>query len=169
MPYPVYRLTYVVAPANWDNDFRTERALIWSLVAMPNEEEYWTVIEKGRAIKRRYRLWVSVDGAIMVRPSEEKFGHALYLADAQMNVFVHPALTDTAEELEQHLALAPLPSEPEQPRRLYEQLFPELTHDLDTALPRDVSRDECNHRREAEAIDSFDPERYATESWEGLE
>lgn len=86
-----------------------------------------------------------------------------------MNVFVHPALTYTAEELEQHLALAPLPSEPQQPRRLYKHLYPELEHDLDTASPRDFALDECNRQREEQGIQPFDPERYETESWEGLE
>ena len=58
-PYPVYRLTYAVAPADWSADEKTERATIWSLTPMPNPNGYWSVIENCHAVERYYRMWVT--------------------------------------------------------------------------------------------------------------
>jgi hypothetical protein len=168
-PYPVYRLTYAIAPAEWSPTWKAERATIWSLNPTPNEEGYWTVIERGRAIRRRYQLWISVDAGIVVRPGEEKFGYTLYLSSAQLNVSLHPTCICTSSELEIQLGLTPLPPEPEQPRRIYEQLYPESAHDMFYASPHDLARREYNQRREAQGLEPFDPEDYETESWEGME
>ncbi len=168
-PYLVYRLTYAVAPADWSPDWKTERAAIWSLTSAPDEAGYWTVIEKGRAVQRRYHTWISVDAGITVRPSEDKFGYTLFLTNAQLNVSLCPSHICTASELETELGLLRLPREPEQPDRIYEQLYPELAHDMFYASPHDLARREYNRRREEQGLEPFDPEEYETESWEGLE
>ncbi len=168
-PYRVYRLSYAVASSDWRADGKTERAGIWSLTPAPDEDGYWTVIEKGRAINRRYHMWISIDAGITVRPSEERFGYVLFLPNAQTNVCLRPSQTWTAQELENELALTPLPREPEQPRQIYAELFPELKDDLDYASPRHWALREYNRRREEQGLEPFDPEDYATESWEGLE
>lgn len=143
--------------------------MIWSLTSVPDEDGYWTVIERGRAIQRRYQVWISVDTGIVVRPSEERFGYTLFLSNAQMNVCLHPARNCTATELETELGLVLLPREPEQPHRIYQQLFPESAHDMFYASPHDWALREYNRRREAQGLDSFDPEDYETESSEGME
>lgn len=76
--YLVYRLLYALSPAEWSTTWKTERASIWSLTSEPDEEGYWTVVEKGRAVKRRYQMWISIDAGIKVRPSEDKFGYMLF-------------------------------------------------------------------------------------------
>lgn len=168
-PYPVYRLTYAVAPAEWSPTWKTERAAIWSLTSAPDEVGYWTVIERGRAIRRRYQMWISVDAGIVVRPSEEKFGYTLFLSSAQLNVSLHPSCSCTSSELEIQLGLTPLPRAPEQPHRIYEQLFPESAHDMFYASPHDGARREYNRWREAQGLEPFDPKDYEMESWEGME
>lgn len=168
-PYQVYRLIYARAPGDWSTNGQTERASIWSLTSTPDEEGYWTVIEKGHAVKRRYHMWISIDAGITVRPSQERFGHILFLSNAQTNACLHPSRTWTAQELEDELALAPLPNEPEQPWQIYAELFPELKDDLDYASPHAWALREYNRRREAQGLEPFDPHDYETESWEGLE
>lgn len=163
-PYPVYRLSYVVTPANLSPTGKTESASIWSLTPMPNEQGYWTVIEKGHAIDRHYHMWISVDAETIVRPSRNKFGYVLALPNAQMNVCLHPNRIYTAEELEQELGLVPLPFEPDPPYKVYEQLHPDLAHDLFTT-PRDLALREFNRRRGEHGIETFDPEEYEIEEW----
>ncbi len=172
-PYPVYRLKYAVAPADWSYMGKIERASIWSLTPQPNEQGYWTVIERGRAIERHYRIWISVDIGPMVRPTDEKFGYVLFLPNAQLNVTLHPNQRYTAKELEHELALTPLPDEPQAPREIYERLFPDLVDDFMT-LPVDLAQHELDRRREAQGLEGFDREFYGVrnrthESWEGLE
>lgn len=164
VPYPVYRLSYVVTPPNWSFTGKTESASIWSLTAMPNEQGYWRVIEKGQAIDRHYHMWISVDAETTVRPSQNKFGYVLALPNAQMNVCLHPKRMYKAEELEQELGLMPLPLEPDLPHKVYEQLYPDLAGDLFIA-PRDLARREYNRRREEQGLERFDPEDYEIEVW----
>ncbi len=111
---------------------------------------------------------VSVDAGTMVRPNREKFGYVLYLPSARVNVAMHPKQNYTAQRLEQALALVPLPDEPEPPRKIYEQLYPEFAEDLFT-LPSDLARKEYNRRREEQGLERFDPEDYKVEPWEGMD
>lgn len=127
---------------------------------MPNEEGYWTVIEKGHALDRRYQLWISIDAETIVRPGQCNFGYVLTLANAQMQVCLHPKRRYTAEELR----LAPLPLEPDPPHQDYKQLYPDLADDLFTT-PRDLAMRECNRRREEQGREPFDPEVYEMEEW----
>src|SRR5581483_1400738 len=130
---------------------------------------YWTVIEKWHAIHRRYHMWISVDAGITVRPSDEKFGHILFLTNVQMNVCLPPSCTCTSSELEIQLGLTPLPREPEQLHQVYGQLYPESAQNMFYASPHDWALREYNRRREEQGLDSFDPEDCETESWEGME
>lgn len=147
---------------------KIERASICSLTPLPNDQGYWTVIERGRAIERYYRNWISVDIGPIVRPTDEKFGYVLFLPNAQLNVTLHPNQRYTAKELEHELALTPLPSEPQAPREIYEQMFPDLVNDFMT-LPVDLAQHEFDRRRETPGLERFDREFYETESWEGME
>jgi hypothetical protein len=173
-PYLVYRLFYAVVPSDWSASGKSERASIWSLTPTPDKDGYWTVIEKGRAVNRRFHMWISIDAGIRVLPSEERFGYVLFLPNAQLNVCVHPSRTWTAQELEKELALTPLPREPEQLWQIYSELFPELKDDLDYAAPRHWALREYNRRRQERGLEPFDPHDYGVrnrthESWEGLE
>lgn len=164
LPYSVYKLTYVVTAAYWRSSGKSERASIWSLAPTTNEAGYWTVIEKGHALDRLYQMWISVDAETIVRPSQNHFGFILTLANAQMNVCVHPKQRYTAEELEHDLVLVPLPIEPNPPYEVYKRLYPDLANDLFTP-PLDLALHEFNRRREEQGREPFEPEMYELEEW----